>query len=226
MALKDFAIAKPKPLPVILLADVSGSMAEEGKIVALNAAVRDMLETFSKESRLRAEIQVAIVTFGGEARLHLPLTPVYELPSVGDFVADGGTPMGAALTLACQMVEDKDLIPSRSCRPAIILVSDGYPTDAWESAFEAFCASERSQKATRFAMAIGGDADEGMLKNFVNDREAPVFRAHRARDIHRFFRAVSMSISSRSQRQNPDETAPLFIPPPPDDDFDQDFEIA
>ena len=34
--LKDFTVTKPRPLPVILLADVSGSMASEGKIDALN----------------------------------------------------------------------------------------------------------------------------------------------------------------------------------------------
>lgn len=224
MTLKDFAMAKPKPLPVILLADVSGSMSENGKIEALNAAVRDMVETFSKESRLRAEIQVCMITFGGEARVHLPLTPVHQLPKFDDFQADGGTPMGAAFDLARQMIEDKDLIPSRACRPAIILVSDGYPTDSWEPAFDDICASERSQRATRFAMAIGADADEAMLKAFVNDKEAPVFRANNARDIHRFFRAVSMSVSTRSQRQNPDESEPFIIPPPPADDFDLDFE--
>lgn len=224
MALKDFAIAKPKPLPVILLADVSGSMGEDGKIEALNAAVRDMIETFSKESRLRAEIQVSIITFGGQAKVHLPLTPVHELSSLDEFQADGGTPMGAAFVLAQQLIQDQNSIPSRACRPTIVLVSDGHPTDDWETAFRALSGSERSQRATRFAMAIGADADEAMLKSFVNDREAPVFRANNARDIHRFFRAVTMSVSSRSQRQNPDETEPFVVPPPPEDDFDLDFE--
>lgn len=222
MALKDLAIAKPKPLPVILLADISGSMSEEGKIEALNAAVRDMLETFSKESRLRAEIQVCIITFGGQAKIHLPLTPVHEINNE-DFFADGGTPMGAAFKLASQMIEDKNLIPSRACRPAIILVSDGHPTDAWEASFDELKTLERAQRATRFAMAIGADADIEMLKSFVNDKEAPVFRANNARDIHRFFRAVTMSVSTRSQRQNPDESEPFIIPPPPLDDFDLDF---
>ena len=41
-----FTAAKAKPLPVILLLDVSGSMGGE-KIRNLNDAVRDMLNTFS-----------------------------------------------------------------------------------------------------------------------------------------------------------------------------------
>ena len=55
----------------------------------------------------------------------------------------------------------------------IVLVSDGLPNDNWEQEFEAFKQSERAQKATRMAMAIGNDADETMLKEFINDLEAP-----------------------------------------------------
>ena len=62
-SLKKFAAATPRPLPVIVLADVSGSMNEEGKIEALNMAIKEMVSTFSKESRLRAEIQVGLITF-------------------------------------------------------------------------------------------------------------------------------------------------------------------
>jgi len=72
-SLKKFAVATPRPLPVIVLADTSGSMGENGKIGALNAAMKDMVSTFAKESRLRAEIQVGLITFGGKAQVHLPL---------------------------------------------------------------------------------------------------------------------------------------------------------
>ena len=41
-----FTAPKAKPLPVILLLDVSGSMSGD-KIRNLNDAVRDMLNTFS-----------------------------------------------------------------------------------------------------------------------------------------------------------------------------------
>ena len=65
MAMQQFAAATARPLPVIILADISGSMSVDGKIDALNAALKDMLHTFAQESRLNAEIQVAIITFGG-----------------------------------------------------------------------------------------------------------------------------------------------------------------
>ncbi len=43
MAMQQFAAATARPLPVIILADISGSMSVDGKIDALNAALKDML---------------------------------------------------------------------------------------------------------------------------------------------------------------------------------------
>ncbi len=181
-SLKKFAVAAPRPLPVIVLADASGSMGENGKIEALNAALKEMVATFSKESRLRAEIQVGLITFGGKAQMHLPLVAANNVSGFAELKAEGVTPMGAAFDLARQLLEDTDRIPSRAYRPVLILLSDGQPTDDWEAPFNALRDSERAQKATRLAMAIGPDADEAMLKDFANDAEAPIFRAHNARD--------------------------------------------
>ncbi len=220
---KKFVVATPRPLPVIVLADVSGSMSESGKIEALNAALKDMVETFSKENRLRAEILVGLITFGGQAQLHLPLASAHSITGFTELIAGGVTPMGSAFKLALKLLEDKESIPSRAYRPNLILLSDGQPTDDWEAPLEALCKSERAQKATRLAMAIGEDADEAMLKEFINDQESPIFKAHNARDIHRFFRAVTMSVTSRTASQNPDTPVAFIVPPPDDDDLDLDF---
>lgn len=66
--LKKFQVQTARPLPIIVLADTSGSMAVDGKIEALNKGLKDMVQSFSKESRLRAEIQVSVITFGGNKR--------------------------------------------------------------------------------------------------------------------------------------------------------------
>ena len=83
-SLKKFAMATPRPLPVIVLADTSGSMGENGKIEAPNAAMKGMVSTFAKESRLRAEIQVGLITFGGKEQdgsyiLEIPCSDTREL---------------------------------------------------------------------------------------------------------------------------------------------------
>src|SRR5689334_8726549 len=76
--LREFTVSSARPLPVILMADVSGSMSADGKIDALNAAVAEMLAAFAEEDDGRAEIHVAVVTFGGEASLHTPLQPAKQ----------------------------------------------------------------------------------------------------------------------------------------------------
>ncbi|WP_349618183.1 vWA domain-containing protein [Azotobacter salinestris] len=219
--LKKFQVQTARPLPVIVLADTSGSMSVDGKIEALNRGLQDMIVSFAKESRLRAEIQVSVITFGGsQAEVNLPLIPAHQLQSFTPLIAEGMTPLGGALSLASQMIEDKDCIPSRAYKPVIVLVSDGYPNDDWQGPFARLANGERSSKATRFAMAIGADADEAMLDDFANDPEAPLFHAENARDIHRFFRAVIMSVSARSQSATPNQATPLQIAPADDQDWE------
>ncbi|PSL13089.1 uncharacterized protein YegL [Marinobacterium halophilum] len=219
--LKKFQVQSARPLPVIVLADTSGSMSIDGKIEALNQGLKEMLSSFASESRLRAEIQVSVISFGGDqAEMILPLTPAHQIEGMKELEAAGPTPLGSALKIANSLVEDKERIPSRSYKPVLVLISDGYPTDEWQGPFERFANGERAQKATRFAMAIGSDADESMLADFANDPEAPLFRAENARDIHRFFRAVTMSVSARSQSVKPNQSTPLQIPSENEEDWE------
>lgn len=203
--LKEFTRSTPRPLPVILLADVSGSMAPEGKIQALNQSVRDMLSTFSDQEDMRADVQVSVVAFGGAARVHTELQSARDV-KWGDMQADGGTPMGEAMSITADMIEDKSKIPSRAYRPTIVLVSDGHPTDDWKAGYDRLLLSERAQKADRLAMAIGSDADEAMLEQFMSDPSVGVFHANDAAQIQQFFRYVTMSVTQRSKSANPNES--------------------
>ena len=214
-SLKDFTTQAARPLPVLLLADVSGSMSGGGKIQALNHAVREMIEAFQDESDLRAEIHVAVITFGGNAGIHLPLGSACNAAWT-DLGAAGGTPMGAAFALARELVEDRSAIPSRAYRPTIVLVSDGQPTDDWNGQLQALLGSERGSKAFRMALAIGDDADHDVLQAFLADPEARVYRADEARQIRQFFQLVTMSVSSRSRSANPNSAPPVL----PDDGWD------
>lgn len=205
MALTDFAMKTARPMPVIILADTSGSMGVDGKIDALNQSLRDMARSFADSDRVKAEIHLGIITFGGTASTPVAFEPAHQIGHIDDFIATGGTPMGAAMSLAQGLVEDRELIPSRAYRPVLILASDGYPTDDWRRPFDALINSERASKATRMSLAIGTDADEDMLREFSNDIEAPLFHANDAAAISRFFRAVTMSVSANSRSQNPNQ---------------------
>ena len=214
--LKDFAVNKPRPLPVVLLADVSGSMAAEGKIDAMNQSVKEMVSTFADEDDLRAEIHVCVITFGGEAKTLIPLQPASSIEWT-DMTAGGYTPLGGAMKIAADLIDDREQIPSRSYRPTIILVSDGIPNDDWEPSLKRLTTEGRAAKADRIALAIGSDADEEMLKRFLNDPEKRVYHAEDARRIKDFFQFVTMSVTKRSRSANPNQVPQSLELPGMDD---------
>lgn len=204
--LKDFIIQTARPLPVFILADVSGSMSSDNKIQMLNTAMREMLSTFGSQQEMRADIHLAMIAFGGaNAYLHTDFVPARLIKWV-DLSAGGGTPMGSAFQLLRELLEDTQKIPSRSYRPTIVLVSDGAPTDDWQGPLASLRASQRASKAFRFAMGIGSDADGQMLQAFL-EPEQRVFSAADARDIHKFFRFITMSVTSRSRSQDPNQVS-------------------
>ena len=204
-SLKEFTVTSARPLPVIVLADVSGSMSVDGKIDALNGAVAEMRAAFAEEDDGHAEIQMAVVTFGGTAALHVPLSAATDVDWT-PMQANGRTPLGAALAIATDLMEDRKRVPSRAYRPTLVLVSDGLPNDEWETPLQRLLASERAAKAERFALGVGADADHDMLRRFLDDPEGRVFGAHESREIRRFFQWVTMSVTSRSRSAEPNRS--------------------
>lgn len=202
--LKDFTLSAARPLPVIIMADVSGSMAADGKIDALNTALKEMIASFAAEEEGNAEIQVAVLSFGRDVCWSQELEPASQVEWV-PLAARGPTPLGMALGEVTAMLNDQNKIKSRAYSPSVILLSDGQPTDDWEGPLSDFLGSKRAAKAQRFALAIGEDAQEDVLMRFLDNPEARVFRAHEAREIQKFFRWVTMSVTFRSRSSSPEQ---------------------
>ncbi len=224
MQLNNFSPAQPRPMPVFLLVDTSGSMRGE-KIQSVNMALRDMVASFRAVNDIRGEIQLAIITFGEEVTIAQELAPLDQL-ALTELEAAGKTPMGSALEFLLLMLEDKDIVLSRAYTPTVVLISDGIPTDVtrelWDKAvagettvadfldwppLNALHVSERGSKCIRLAMGIGDDANNEMLTAFVNRPGVPVIKARDARGIEEFFQWVTLSVTSRSVSKNPDMLA-------------------
>ncbi len=196
----NYKAPEPKKLPVILLLDVSKSM-HGAKIDSLYNATCDMIDTFVGAQLKEQIIDVAIITFGKEIKLHTPYTPVKALQDHGieHFAADGMTPMGTAIKMAKDMIEDKNVTPSRIYRPAVVLVSDGEPNDEWRDPVAAFINEGRSSKCQRFAVAIGEKADRAVLETFTGNPDM-VFVAGDASDLADCFKTVSMSVTTTANQ--------------------------
>ncbi|MFG3703130.1 VWA domain-containing protein [Micromonospora sp. NPDC047670] len=202
----------PRPLPVLVLADASGSMAEDDKIGVLNRSIATMFRDFAAQDSPRGLIHVAAIVFAGEeAHLHQPMTPA---PSAAwtDLRPFGRTPIGAALSLATDLLADDGVVPARALTPTVILVSDGRPTDDWQPGMERFLDSRRGRAALRIAVGIGQDIDDEaqhVLETFVANPALPVFRAEDVNRIPQFFRWVTMRVTERVHSVKPDTIPPL-----------------
>lgn len=222
--INELIIQKARPLPVIILADTSGSMFADNKIGMLNSAIKEMIDSLTGEDSLRAEIHLSIISFGGSGVTeHISFSKINEI-SLSELTAGGGTPMGEAFRITQELVEDKNIIPSRSYAPTIILLSDGIPTDNWEVPLHNFLSSSRASKSFRIAMSIGaGEEGKEVLTKFLGDSNLPLFEANQARDIKKFFKFVTMSVSQRVQSVNPNQVIDVSIDEM-DDNLD-DFEF-
>ena len=222
MGLNSYVAREPRPLPIFILADTSGSMRGE-KINELNLALREMLTALNEADDIRGKFQLSVIAFGGEVRLVQPLEDITGL-SLSELTAAGNTPMGQAFETVQEMIEDREIVTSRAYTPTIVLISDGIPTDCSEEMYrrknyfdwkplKSLHSGERSAKCQRLALGIGDDADTEMLKAFIDNPEVPVIKTKDASGIAKFFRWVTMSTVARMHSVNPNETAvvaPLF----------------
>ena len=183
------------------------------KTELLNDAVKKMINSFSSEEKMETEFLISIITFGDKAKVHTQPTKASEI-IWHKMEAHGKTAMGDALSIAKKLIENKEIIPSRAYRPTVVLVTDGVPNDDWKQAMQLFVHEGRSSKCFCVAMGIGDDADISVLNQFIEntpylaqkgDDKIPnkVFYADDASSLHEFFQKVTMSVTSRSKSNSP-----------------------
>lgn len=222
MGLNSYVAREPRALPIFVLADASGSMRGE-KINELNLALREMQNALRNVDDIRGKFQLCVISFGNTVNVEQPLADINEI-NLPELTASGNTPMGEAFDMVREMIENREIVSSRSYAPTIVLISDGIPTDCSEEIYQSkkyddweplvnLHSGERTSKSQRLALGIGVDADYGMLKKFINNSEIPVIKSNDATGITKFFKWVTMSTIARMNSVNPNATstvAPVF----------------
>ncbi|MEI2778241.1 MAG: vWA domain-containing protein [Tetrasphaera sp.] len=158
-----------RPLHFIILADCSGSMAADGKMIALNTAIRETLPHLADVAAANPHAQLLLrcIAFSSGARWHVSRPREVEDLEWADLECGGYTDLGAALRL----LSDALTVPpmeARAMPPAVILVSDGMPTDDFEPSLAALEALPWGKRAVRVAVGIGRDADFDVLVRFMD----------------------------------------------------------
>jgi uncharacterized protein YegL len=208
-----------RPLYVIILADCSGSMTGP-KIEALNFAIAQMVQHLSawEEDQERAQILVRVIAFATEPRWHIR-EPV---PVVGmrwsDLSAEKGgrTNMGPAFRMAASVL-GKAQMPARAFNPALVLITDGHPTDRQEdfdAGLDAIMSQRAGRDALRMAVAIGPDAKSEALNRFIADPKVPVLVAGKEDQIADRLRLVTLAVTGAwSFAEDPGERSVAFDDP-------------
>lgn len=107
--------------------------------------------------------------------------------------------MGAAFDLARQILEDPDVIPARSYKPNLVLVSDGIPTDEWQPHLRALGESSQGARALRFAVGVGAEAKHDILQQFAT-KKGQVVPVEDVELLTEFFRYVTNTVTQAAQR--------------------------
>jgi uncharacterized protein YegL len=218
MAIRPGGEYAGRPLHIVWLLDCSGSMAEGGKIEALNNAIREVIPAMKKAAEGNPEVQFFIraMRFSSGAAWHEARpTPLAEFKWV-DLQAEGETDMGQAFAL---LSEELDQLPqnTRMLPPQIVLISDGKPTDDWRGALQVLLNVPWGKRAVRQAIAIGQDADHETLRKFVDNPERPVLRVDNAEQLVRYFRYVSTSVTATPPGRETPPPTPTVQQPAYDD---------
>ncbi|MBP0639128.1 VWA domain-containing protein [Cupriavidus sp. AcVe19-6a] len=186
----------PEPrCPCLLLLDVSGSMSGQ-PINELNAGLTTFKDELAADSLAMKRVEVGIITFGPvRTESHFQTAASFYPPTLS---SQGDTPMGEAIRQGIAMVNERKAEYRRNgiayYRPWIWLITDGGPTDEWQSAAAQIREGEASKNFAFFAVGVQG-ANMDVLRQ-ISVREPLSLQGLKFREL---FTWLSSSMRSVSQ---------------------------
>jgi uncharacterized protein YegL len=196
--------------PCVLLLDISGSM-NGAPIAQLNAGLQAFRDNLQKDDLASMRVEVTIITFGGSVVVTQDFVTANQF-NVPTLTSGGGTPMGAAINLALDNLEERKQVYRTAgisyYRPWVFLITDGEPTDDWHAAATRIQAMEDQKKVTFFAVGVD-QAKMNTLSQIASKTRPPV--KLNGLDFSKLFVWLSASLRSVSSSKI-GEQVPL--PPP------------
>jgi uncharacterized protein YegL len=177
-------------------------MKGRGKIEQLNYAIREALPQMKQVAYQNPNAQVFVRTlaFGDNASWINPSMIPIEQYIWTDLVTKGVTQMGSALKKVAEELKVPPM-PKRALPPVIVLISDGHPTDDFDSGLRSLMNESWGQKAVRIAIAIGADADSDVLRRFIGNDEFELLNASNPEQLVNYIRWASTEILQFASRE-------------------------
>jgi uncharacterized protein YegL len=211
-----------RPLHFFWIADCSGSMDHNGKIQALNHAIREAIPHMQQVAgeNPNAQVLVRAISFASGAKWHVSQPTSIENFRWEDLKAGGVTDMGKALSMLAEQLSP-EYMPPRALPPVLVLLSDGQPTDNFDRGLKSLFDQPWGKKAVRIAIAIGDDADQEILQRFIGHPEFKPLQANNAESLVRYIKWASTEVlkSASSPASQTVEAKPVGnvpLPPVPD----------
>jgi uncharacterized protein YegL len=179
---EDMFLNTERRCPVVLLQDTSASMLRSIQLV--NMGLQDLKSDLQSDHLAAQRVEIAIVTFG-------PVTLAQDFVTVDQWVppklrAAGSTPLGGAIQFALQELKLRKRAYREAgipyYRPWIWLVTDGAPTDDWQTPLAEL--REEVKRGGVEVFTIGTDnADFDVLKTISAPRAPVRLREARYREM-------------------------------------------
>ena len=175
--LEDITPSPRKVMTLFYLVDTSGSMSGS-RIGTVNAAMEECIPLLKEVAQANddAEIKVAILQFSSGCSWITPASGPVGLEDIiwNDLHAGGMTEFGGALLELDKKLSRNEYLKSQTgaYAPVILLLSDGGPTDNWESALNQIKQNNWFKHAIKIAIDIESGSDRSVLAQFTGNPEA------------------------------------------------------
>ncbi len=221
--------SNPEPrCPCVLLLDVSGSMGEivsnagqdlgytvqqdgktyqavsggVSKIDKVNEGLRAYHADLMGDSLAAQRVEMSVITFGSTVQMVSPFVTAHEF-TPPTLVANGETPMGAAILQAIEAVTERKKLYKQNglhyYRPWIFFITDGEPTDAWQTAAAKVREGEKNKAFAFFAVGVEG-ADFDILRQ-ISVREPLHLKGYSFREMFIWLSQSQRSVSHSNPGQ-------------------------
>lgn len=175
--LEDITPSPRKVMTLFYLVDTSGSMSGS-RIGTVNAAMEECIPLLKEVAQANddAEIKVAILQFSSGCSWITPASGPIGLEDIiwNDLQAGGMTEFGGALLELDKKLSRNEYLKSQTgaYAPVILLLSDGGPTDQWESGLNRIKQNNWFKHAIKIAIDIESSSDRSVLAQFTGNPEA------------------------------------------------------